>query len=75
MLCTSTSRLANRRRARYFIRQLPIDGGSGVIDFWESRQDFDAAMGRVQEAMAEAGVTMQRLPDIEEFPVYETLQP
>jgi hypothetical protein len=53
----------------------PIDGGWGVIDFWESRQDYDAAAPRVQEAIAAAGVTMQGPPDIEEFPVYETLQP
>jgi hypothetical protein len=53
----------------------PIDGGWGVIDFWESRQDYDAAMPRVQEAIAAAGVTMQGPPDVEEFPVYETIQP
>ena len=46
-----------------------------MIDFWESRQDYDAAAPRVQEAIAAAGVTMQGPPDIEEFPVYETLQP
>ena len=53
----------------------PIDGGWAVVDFWESRQDYDAALPRVQEAIATAGVTMQGPPGIEEFPVYETLQP
>jgi len=58
-----------------FHSSAPIDGGWGVIDFWESRQDYDAAAVRIQEAVAAAGVTMQGPPDIEEFPVYETLQP
>jgi quinol monooxygenase YgiN len=53
----------------------PVDGGWIVIDFWESRQDFDAAMPRVQKAIEAAGVTMQGPPDIEEFPVYETIRP
>lgn len=51
----------------------PIDGWV-VVDFWESRQDNDAGLPRVQEAIATAGVTMQGPPDIEEFPVFETLQ-
>jgi hypothetical protein len=46
-----------------------------VIDFWESRADYDAGMGRVQEAMGAAGVTPQGPPGIEEFPVHETYQP
>ncbi|MGB7053604.1 MAG: hypothetical protein WBG41_18720 [Acidimicrobiales bacterium] len=53
----------------------PIDGGWGVIDFWDSRPDDDAAMPVVQRAIAAAGVAMQGLPDVEEFPVYETFQP
>jgi len=53
----------------------PIDSGWGVIDFWESRRDYDAGLGRVQEAIAAAGVTMQGPPEVEEFPVYETFQP
>jgi hypothetical protein len=75
MLSTSTSRPANRRKASYSTLQLRPEGGWCVIDFWESRQDYDAAAPRVQEAIAAAGVTMQGPPDIEEFPVYETLQP
>jgi hypothetical protein len=52
----------------------PIDGGWGVIDFWESRQDFDAFQGRIQEGIAASGVTMASPPDIKEFPVHETIQ-
>jgi hypothetical protein len=51
----------------------PIDGGWGVIDFWESRGDFDAFFGsRVKAAVDESGVEMQGAPDIKEFPVHET---
>ena len=46
-----------------------------MIDFWDSRPDDDAAMPVVQRAIAAAGVAMQGLPDVEEFPVYETFQP
>jgi hypothetical protein len=53
----------------------PIDDGWGVIDFWESRQDFDAFQGRIQEAVAAAGVEMQGAPDVKEFPVHETFRP
>ncbi len=53
----------------------PVDGGWCVIDFWESRQDCDAALPRVQQGIAASGVTMQGPPDIEEFPVFETFQP
>lgn len=50
----------------------PIDGGWGVIDFWESRADFDAFGHRIQESVAAAGVELQAAPDINEFPVHET---
>jgi hypothetical protein len=50
----------------------PIDGGWGVIDFWESRADFDAFTPRIQQSVAAAGVEMQSAPDIKEFPVHET---
>ncbi len=53
----------------------PIEGGWGVIDFWESRQDFDAFQGRIQEGIAAAGVAMQGPPDVKEFPVHEIIQP
>jgi hypothetical protein len=48
----------------------PIDGGWGVIDFWESREQFDRfAEERIGRAVAAAGVSAQ--PDIREFPVHE----
>jgi quinol monooxygenase YgiN len=53
----------------------PIDGGWGVIDFWESRAQYDAFFGtRVQAAIAAAGVEMQGAPDIKEFPVHEFIK-
>jgi hypothetical protein len=50
----------------------PIDGGWGVIDFWESRADFDAFQPRIQSSVAAAGVELQGPPDVKEFPVHET---
>ena len=53
----------------------PVDEGWGVIDFWESRQDFDDFSGRIQESVAAAGVELQAPPDIKEFPVHEIIHP
>jgi hypothetical protein len=54
----------------------PIDEGWGVIDFWESRADFDAFFGsRVKEAVDATGVEMAGAPDIKEFPVHEIIKP
>ena len=50
----------------------PIDGGWGVIDFWESREDFDAFTPRIQSSVAAAGIELQSPPDVKEFPVHET---
>jgi hypothetical protein len=49
----------------------PIDGGWGVIDFWESRDHFNRfAEGRLQPALGELGEdAFQGPPDIKEFPV------
>ncbi|MBV9213192.1 MAG: hypothetical protein JOZ25_06050 [Actinobacteria bacterium] len=48
----------------------PIDAGWGVIDFWESREQFDRfAEERIGPAVAAAGVSAA--PDIREFPVHE----
>lgn len=52
----------------------PIDGGWGVIDFWETREDFEAFQAKIPEGMAAAGVTPQGPPDVKEFPVHETIQ-
>ena len=51
----------------------PIDGGWGIIDFWESRADFDAFSQRIAEGVEAAGITMDGPPDIREFPVHETI--
>ena len=51
----------------------PIDGGWGIIDFWESRADFDAFAPRIVEGMAAAGIEPQGQPDIKEFPVHEMI--
>jgi hypothetical protein len=53
----------------------PIDGGWGIIDFWESRADFDTFSVRIQQGMDAAGVHPSGPPDIKEFPVHETIQP
>ena len=45
----------------------PVDGGWGVLDFWESR-----AQERIGSAMAAAGAEGVQ-PDIHEFPVHEYL--
>jgi hypothetical protein len=48
----------------------PVDGGWGVLDFWESRAHFDKfAAERIGPAMAAAGAT--GAPEIHEFPVHE----
>jgi hypothetical protein len=51
----------------------PVDGGWGIIDFWESRADFDAFAGKITEGMAAAGVQLQGPPDVKEFPVHEMI--
>ncbi len=49
----------------------PIDGGWGVIDFWESRADFDRfSEERIGPAMAASGAAAGP-PEIKEFPVHE----
>jgi hypothetical protein len=58
-----------------FHSSAPVEGGWLVIDFWESRQDFDTAMPVVQKAIQSAGVTPQGPPSVEEFAVHEIFQP
>jgi hypothetical protein len=53
----------------------PIDGGWGVIDFWESRAHFDAFLeSKIGPGMAAAGGESQGPPDIKEFEVHEIIQ-
>jgi hypothetical protein len=51
----------------------PIDGGWGIIDFWESRADFDAFAARIPAGMEAAGIQSQGPPDIKEFAVHEMI--
>ena len=49
----------------------PVDGGWGVLDFWESRAHFDRfAAERIGPAMAAIGAA-GGAPDIHEFSVHE----
>ena len=49
----------------------PVDGGWGVIAFWESRAHFDRfASERIGPAMAAIGAPGGP-PEIHEFPVHE----
>jgi hypothetical protein len=52
----------------------PIEDGWGVIDFWESRAQFDIFEVRIREAVLAAGVQMERPPEIKEFAVHETFR-
>jgi hypothetical protein len=53
----------------------PIDGGWGIIDFWETREDFEAFAVKIPAGMAAAGVEPSGPPDIKEFPVHELIHP
>ena len=55
----------------------PIDGGWGVLDFWESREAFDRfAGGRLRSTIGELGDRgAPNPPDIHEFPVYHITKP
>jgi hypothetical protein len=52
----------------------PIDGGYGVIDFWESREHFDRfAQEKIGPIMGQLGI--EGRPDVKEFPVHEYFKP
>lgn len=54
----------------------PIEGGWGILDFWESREDFDRFQeNRLGPAMAEMGDLPAGPPDIVEFPVHNIHKP
>jgi hypothetical protein len=55
----------------------PIDGGWGVIDFWESSDKFDAFLqGRLGQAIGELGEkAFQGPPERREFPVHHITKP
>jgi hypothetical protein len=55
----------------------PIDEGWGVIDFWESREQFDSFQeSRLGPAIASLGEDgPDGPPDIKEFPVHHITKP
>jgi hypothetical protein len=55
----------------------PIEGGWGIIDFWESRDHFDRfQQERLGPAIAELGdQAPPGPPDIKEFPVHHITKP
>jgi hypothetical protein len=55
----------------------PIEGGWGVIDFWESREAFDSfAQSQLMPAARELGDrAFPGPPEIKEFPVHNFTKP
>jgi len=55
----------------------PIEGGWGVLDFWESREQFDRFLAeRIGPAIGELGDRApQNPPEIKEFPVHNVIKP
>ncbi|HSR95318.1 MAG TPA: hypothetical protein VLK56_10680 [Solirubrobacterales bacterium] len=55
----------------------PIEGGWGIIDFWESREHFDRfSESRLGPAIASVGDQGPGgPPDIKEFPVHNIIKP
>ena len=55
----------------------PIEGGWGVIDFWESREAFDrfleSGFGPAAQELGDRTFTTP--PDIKEFPVHNITKP
>jgi hypothetical protein len=66
---------SNKPKGLIFHASGPIDEGWGVIDFWESRGEFDAFFdSRVKAAVDASGVEMTGPPDVKEFPVHEIIK-
>ena len=54
----------------------PIKDGWGIIDFWESRAQFDAFLeSRVGPAMDALGDAALPPPEVKEFPVHNITAP
>jgi hypothetical protein len=55
----------------------PIKTGWGVLDFWESREQFDEFFeSRIAPAIAELGEAgPPNPPEIKEFPVHNMIEP
>ena len=54
----------------------PIEGGWGIIDFWETREHFDRFQeSRLGPAMGSLDNSPQGGADIKEFPVHNIFKP
>ena len=55
----------------------PVEGGWGIIDYWESREAFDRfAASRLQPAIQQLGENaFSGPPDIKEFPIHHITKP
>ncbi len=52
----------------------PVEGGWGVLDFWESREDFEAFRARIPEGARAAGIELSGPPEVKEFSVHEVIR-
>jgi len=68
---------ANPPQGMIFHSAGPIEGGWGVIDFWESRAAFDSfAQSQLMPAAQELGDrAFPGPPEIKEFPVHHFTKP
>ena len=73
MYMTRSTLIGRRRTGCSFMLRGRSTAVGGIIDFWESRADFDAFAPRIVEGMAAAGIEPQGQPDIKEFPVHEMI--
>ncbi len=61
----------NKPEGLLFHASGPLDGGWGVIDFWESRAHFDSFFGNHVAPAVQASGMEGPPPEIHEFPVHE----
>jgi len=61
----------NKPEGLLFHASGPLDGGWGVIDFWESRAHFDSFFGNHVAPAVQASGMEGPPPEIHEFPMHE----
>ncbi len=68
---------ANPPQGLIFHSAGPIEGGWGVIDFWESRQAFDTfVQSQLMPTAQQLGDrSFPNPPDVREFPVHHVTNP